>query len=58
MRDGVWWGYIDTTGKMVIPAKYESASYFDNGRAEVVLNGVIHNIDKTGKCVKNCKKLR
>jgi len=45
------WGYIDKTGKLVIPAQFESAAPFSEGLA------VIHNceqaffIDKTGKTV-------
>jgi hypothetical protein len=45
------WGYIDKTGKLIIPAQFESAAPFSEGLA------VIHNceqaffIDKTGKIV-------
>lgn len=33
------WGYMDMTGKEIIPAQYETASDFQNGVAQVTLNG-------------------
>ena len=40
---------------MKIPFRFEIASFFENGRAEVYVNGVAHKINTEGKCVKNCK---
>jgi len=45
------YGYIDKTGKMVIPAIFESASNFDGDLAEVRLNGKQCYIDKNGKII-------
>lgn len=42
------YGYIDKTGKEVIPVKYEHAYPFSNGLAKVELNGRWGYIDKTG----------
>ena len=42
-------GFIDLTGKEVIPLKYEAAGDFLEGLAPVYLNGKIGLIDKTGK---------
>lgn len=44
-------GYINTSGKVVIPAKYDWASEFNNGLAGVVVNDKWGMIDKTGKLV-------
>lgn len=35
------WGYVDMGGKVVVEAKYDEASGFDNGIAQVILNGVV-----------------
>ena len=46
------WGYIDTTGKVVIPLKYDSARDYSRGLkglAPVKLNGKWGYIDTTGK---------
>ena len=45
------WGYIDTTGKLVIPCQWENASDFRNGIASVWKRGKCFHIDKTGKIV-------
>ena len=50
-------GYIDKTGKLVIPCKFNSAYSFDGGEAVVNFedkdgSNKICNIDKTGKIVK------
>jgi len=46
------YGYIDFTGKVVIPMIYRNATYFQEGLAEVSLNGKEYGyIDKTGKVV-------
>ncbi len=49
------WGYIDQTGKEVIPCKYEACGDFHKGLAWVELNGKCGYIDKTGKEVIPCK---
>ena len=41
-------GYIDTNGKIAIPAKYTVAHDFSEGLAMVVLNGKVCYIDRTG----------
>jgi hypothetical protein len=43
------WGFIDKTGKEVIPLKYDDARSFSEGLASVNLNGKWGYIDKTGK---------
>lgn len=48
------WGYINTKGEIYIPFFFDYASPFEWGRAEVIYNGVVSNIDRRGKCVKNC----
>jgi hypothetical protein len=45
------WGYIDTTGKLVIQPQFEWAYSFDEKLAPVVKSGKIGFIDKTGKIV-------
>ena len=45
------WGYIDKTGKLVIPAKYEEAGAFVKGVATVSSNGKMTKIDRKGKPV-------
>ena len=42
-------GFIDKTGKEVIPIKYDDASSFSEGLASVSLNYKYGFIDKTGK---------
>lgn len=43
-------GFIDKTGKEIVPIKYDYISSFrDDGLAEVELNGKVGFIDKTGK---------
>ncbi|MGB9726533.1 MAG: WG repeat-containing protein [Minisyncoccia bacterium] len=43
------WGFIDKTGKEVIPFKYDYAYDFSEGLAHVGLNGKRFCIDKTDK---------
>ncbi len=43
------YGYIDTTGKVVIPPIYEGAGPFQNGIAEVALHGKAGIISREGK---------
>jgi bifunctional DNA-binding transcriptional regulator/antitoxin component of YhaV-PrlF toxin-antitoxin module len=42
-------GYIDTTGKLAIPARFEHAGDFSDGLAFVLLQGRYGYIDRTGK---------
>ena len=48
-------GFIDKTGKVVIPAKYSNAGDFSEGFAFVAKNGKLGFIDKTGKEVIPCE---
>ena len=48
------YGYIDKTGREVIPCKYDGINDFKEGLAKVQLNGKIGFIDKTGKEVIPC----
>jgi hypothetical protein len=41
-------GFIDNRGTIVIPPRFDEASGFCHGRAEVVEAGVTHVIDRTG----------
>jgi hypothetical protein len=53
IRDG-YWGFIDKTGKFVIPPKFASASDFSGGRTRVTLADApkkILVIDRSGKVV-------
>lgn len=45
------YGYIDSTGKIVIPPKYKNAGEFSEGLAPVRENGYYGYIDETGKYV-------
>src|SRR5688572_1195390 len=45
------YGYIDSTGKVVIPPKYKSAGEFSEGLAPVRENGYYGYIDESGKYV-------
>lgn len=45
------WGYADAAGDVVIPAIYQAASDFRNGRALVLLNDVYVFIDTAGATV-------
>lgn len=45
------WGYIDATGKVVIPPKFRSAGQFSEGLAPVRLNGLYGFIDVSGDFV-------
>ena len=46
---GKGYGFVDETGKIVIPTIYENADSFQNGKAKVKRNGNWFYIDKTGK---------
>ncbi|RYD73591.1 MAG: WG repeat-containing protein [Sphingobacteriales bacterium] len=43
------WGYIDKTGKLVIPARFESAGVFTEGKAPVKIGMFWGFLDKKGK---------
>ncbi len=45
------WGFIDTTGKLVIDFQYDLVTPFKNGIAQVLVDGRIGYIDKTGKYI-------
>ncbi len=45
---GQGYGYVDDAGKLVIPAKYEIASEFSNGKAKVKRDDKWYFIDKSG----------
>ncbi len=45
------WGFLDTAGKTAIPFKYEFARNFQNGRAEVALDGKTLYIDQKGNTI-------
>jgi hypothetical protein len=51
-RGRQYWGYIDTTGKIVIDFRqYSQVTPFKNGIAQVLVGGKIGYIDKTGKYI-------
>lgn len=43
------WGYINTQNQLVIPARFEDAKEFKDGRAAVKLNGRWGFINKRGE---------
>ena len=43
------YGFVDSTGKLAIPCKYDWADSFSEGLAGVKLDGVVFYIDKNGK---------
>src|SRR5262249_49255806 len=45
------WGFIDKTGSLVIPPRFESALSFSEGLAGVLLDGKWGFFDKTGTLV-------
>jgi len=45
------YGYIDTTGKVVIDFKFQYANNFENGKAKVEINDLWGAIDKTGNII-------
>jgi hypothetical protein len=45
------WGYIDVTGKLVIPCKFTDCKVFDEGYAAVKVNDKWGYIDRTGNFV-------
>lgn len=45
------WGYIDNTGRLIVPFKFDYAADFSEGLAAVSIKGKTGYIDKTGKFV-------
>ena len=43
------WGYMDKTGREVIPCQYDRADDFHDGMAQVTLGDRLLFIDKTGR---------
>ncbi len=52
LKDGKW-GFVDTSGKLVIPLQFESPAQFRHGFAAVKKDGKMGIIDKTGKLLVN-----
>jgi hypothetical protein len=52
VRVGNKWGFVDKTGKEIIPLIYDEASFFENEKSKVKLGDREFYIDKTGKEVK------
>jgi hypothetical protein len=52
VRVGNKWGFVDKTGKEIIPLIYDEASFFDNEKSKVKIGDREFYIDKTGKEVK------
>lgn len=52
------WGYIDNRGETYLPFVFDLASPFQWGRAEVYFEGQPRNVDRQGRCVKNCKGIK
>lgn len=48
-EEGLLYGYIDKSGKEVIPPQFRDAGNFSEGLAPVFIDGKIGFIDKTGK---------
>jgi hypothetical protein len=52
VRIGDKWGYVDPSGRMVVPLeKFKTADAFHNGLARVTTGQGFGYIDKTGKMV-------
>ena len=49
--EGGRWGYIDKTGRIVIPPQYDSADPFFEGLAQVWIGDKVGYIDTTGQIV-------
>ncbi len=53
-------GYVNDKNQIVIPFQYDynllvkEKAYFENGKAQLSLNGKEFWIDKTGKCIEGC----
>lgn len=52
VKIGEKWGYVNTLGKLIIPAEYKRVEYFYEGRAWVAdFAGKISLLDKQGKAI-------
>ena len=51
VKRGGKWGYIDKTGKLIVPAVYDEACTFKTNVAPVTLNGKKGYMDKSGRIV-------
>lgn len=49
IKRGDKWGFVDKTGKEVVPCKYDAVTEFSESLARVSLNGKVGFIDKAGK---------
>lgn len=50
------WGFIDRANKTIIPFVYDEAFYFgEDGRSRVIKGKKEFVIDRTGKCIEDCK---
>lgn len=46
------WGFIDRSGKRIIPFLYDTVSVFSHGKSQVVYHGQILTIDTQGRNLK------
>ena len=51
MRVGGAWGFIDKSGMMVIPPKFDDAEAFHEGLAKIAVKGLYGYADKSGAIV-------
>ena len=51
VKQGNKWGYIDKTGRLIIPFKFDAAADFSEGLADVEIKEKTGYIDQTGKFV-------
>jgi TonB family protein len=54
-QEGNMYGYKDVTGNIVIPARYETANLFSDGRAKVTVADSVYYIDEFGSIVEMVK---
>ena len=50
-NQGNKWGYKNQKGEVIIPPKFNAASQFNNGIAQVKIDGEIRYIDETGTII-------
>ena len=50
------WGYVNTTGELVIKPRFTVAKPFKNELAQIEINGKIGYINKTGKFIWDPRK--
>lgn len=53
VRLGLLYGLVDKKGRQIIPCKYEDITYFNKGKAEVVVKGKFGYVDNTGRLYLN-----